>query len=183
MATDKTRDRLLTPEELTAIVHKLRAPVSLDALEVVVSALQAASGLGGRRAGKIDYRVLLNGNLVELVTEYVEKMEKVVSESKGRKAPNRGMVTGTENSGDQKEEEEEEEEGGVALAASLQRHKAPSSMGGEVGRLADEYRAEALRQFSSLLAHCKASGVVLNWELAEKGKQCTSRAIPVCIVM
>lgn len=161
MATDKARDRLISSGEFTTIMAKLRVPVSAATLDTVVSALQATSGAGGGEDCKIDYRTLLNGNLFELVTAYLDKTDSQSTQrSQGR---TKGVVSDAEPSKGKEEEEEE------VPAASLQRHMAPSTMGGEVGRLTDNYREESLRQFQALLDYCTANGVVLSWKLAEKG--------------
>ncbi len=166
MAADKARDRLITSGELTAILHKLRAPVTTDTLEVVVSALQAANGAGD---GRIDYRAVLTKNLQELVAAYLDKTEATVTESTENLSPTEGVVSESSRVQEGEEGEEEEGEGEEGGEAEVQRCRAPSTMGGEVGRLADECREEALRQFTALRAYCKTNGVVLSWKLAEKG--------------
>ena len=160
----KDKGRFITPKDFANILHKLRATVNQNTLELVTSALQAASSMGGRRDGKIDYRVFLRGELARLVEEYCHRpdVDTTASDSCMSKNSTQVTSTSTQNTTDHGEEE------------ALDCHQAPSTMAGENGQLADDYKEEALRQFSALVAQCRASGVVLSWELAERGESVVS---------
>ena len=153
MTADKNRDRHISVEDLIGIMHKLKVPVSQETLEVFLSALK------GDERGRIDYRMVLNGGLVRMVEDYFERLTGCgITAAEDESVSSSQTISSTAQSCDTPH-----------ATTSLQKYTAPSTMDGENGKLVDGCKQEALRQFETLMAHCKANGIVLNWEVAEKG--------------
>ena len=160
MTVDRSRDRHVTVGDLVTILTKLKAPVGQDTFELLLQAM----GVPLTRNGRVDYRVILKGGLVNLAEEYLRKEGvKVtatgVSVGGGDSSP---LVSGSKTQG--------EEDPLHDVATLSQRYSAVSTMSGANGRLVDGYKQEGLRQFNRLVEYCKVNGIVLDWQLAERGE-------------
>ena len=158
MTADKSRDRHITVGDLVTILTKLKAPVRQDAFELLLLAM----GVPLTEKGRVDYRVILKGGLVKLAEEYLQKEDMKATAASasvgGGESP--PLVS-----------ESRIQDGALHDAATLsQRYSAVSTMGGANGRLVDGYSQEGLRQFNRLMEYCRGNGIVLDWQLAEKGE-------------
>ena len=145
MSIDKSHDYCIFSSDLVAILRKMKAPISETCVSTFLDALPRV------KTGRIDYRILLNGLLGELL----QKHFKAVDEKEGETA-----------AGEADHERVDESESEVL---SLEKHTAQSTLDGASGEMADEYKQEELRQFQKLIAYCKEHGIVLDWSLAETG--------------
>ena len=147
MTVDKNRDYLITTDEFLTIVDKLRAPISQDALEVLVTAIT--------QDNQLDYRILLSGSLGKAINEHLQQTEVESTAS---------VAAMSENSSKELQDSDAKD-----VLGSSQRQLAPSTMDGQNGKLSDAYKLAELRQFDALVAYCKANGIILNYDTAEKG--------------
>ena len=147
MTVDKNRDYLITTDEFLTIVDKLKAPISQDALEVLVTAIT--------QDNQLDYRILLSGSLGKAVNEHLQQTEVESTAS---------VAAMSENSSKELQDSDAKD-----VLGSSQRQLAPSTMDGQNGKLSDAYKLAELRQFDALVAYCKANSIILNYDTAEKG--------------
>ena len=158
MTADRNRDRHVSVEDLLTVFNKLKTPIGQDAFELLLQAM----GIPLTENGRVYYRVVLNGGLVKLAEEYLQREDKRNATTVTSVAGDSSQTSGSKVQG---------KEGALQDAATLsQRYSGVSTMGGENGRLVDGYRQEGLRQFNSLVEYCKANDIVLDWELAERGE-------------
>ena len=150
MTVDKNRDHLITTDEFLMIVDKLRAPISQDALEVLVTAIT--------QDNQLDYRILLSRSLGKAVNEHLQQTEVESTAS---------VAAMSENSS--KELQDSIATNTKDVLGTSQRQLVPSTMDGQNGKLSDAYKLAELRQFDALIAYCKANGIILNYDTAEKG--------------
>ena len=152
MTVDRNRDYLITVDEFLIIMDKLKVPISQAAMEVVLTAVHTT------KDGQLDYRILLNGSLLKTVDDHFQCTEVEIT-----------ISTADEHLGQELQGEEEAQAMDTNGPHDLQRHLPPSTMDGENGRLSDDYKQDELRQFNALTAYCKAKGIVLSCDSAEKG--------------
>ena len=152
MAVDKNRDYLITTEEFLMIVDKLRAPISRDALEILLTATT--------QDNQLDYRILLSGSLWKAVNDHFQhtEVESAVSTASMNSSKELRDLQATDTKD---------------VLGTSQRQLAPSTMDGQNGKLSDAYKLAELRQFHALIAYCKDNGIILNYDTAEKGMQNT----------
>ena len=156
MMADKERDGHITVNELLSILAKLRVPVSQSAIELLITAV------GMTEDGRIAYKMLLSGGLVKLVEAYFQKIDVEITVGSATEC-----AESTHKSLSRTPTSDVSGEGGSDIH---QKYAAPSTLGGETGKLADAYKQEELRQFNALITYCQEKGIVLTTDLAEKGK-------------
>ena len=152
MGVDKNRDYFITTEEFLMIVDKLRAPISQDALEILLSATT--------QDNQLDYRILLSGSLWKAVNDHFQQREVEDAVSTASMSKNSSKELQDLQATDTKD-----------VSGTSQRQLAPSTMDGQNGELSDAYKLAELRQFDALVAYCKDNGIILNYDTAEKGMQ------------
>lgn len=146
VSQDTTRDHLISTETLTAIMNKLKAPVG-DMFGKVCIALMKETN----NNGLIDYQLLLRGNLAVLVEKHLtddELMERPKSVPTGSGEGLLGVATTGEPSSST----------GII-----------STMEGDCGVWAKEFKEEAFRQFQKLMEYCKSNDIMMDKELAKRG--------------
>ena len=171
LAADQKRERKVTVDNFLAILSKLRTPVSSATIDTLLSSIEVAPD------NSFDYTILLNGSLLSRVEEYFQRREvdTVVAEAVPQRNPclksasSVACTVGSTHSGSDTGDSREEEPAPTRLESLQRRHKVPSSMEGETGRLVDAYKRDSLDEFTKLIEHCQASNIVLTWELAERG--------------
>ena len=161
MAVDKNRDYLITTEEFLMIVDKLRAPISQDALEILLTATT--------QDNQLDYRMLLSGSLWKAVNDHFQNREEESAVSAASMSENSSKELQDLQATDSKD-----------VLRTSQRQLAPSTMDGQNGELSDAYKLAELKQFDALITYCKDNGIILNYDTAEKGMQ-ISTDFTLCI--
>ena len=158
MMADKNRDYLITVDEFLVIMDKLRVPISQAAMEVVLTAIRTTKN------SQLDYRVLLNGSLLKIVSDYLQRTEVEITVS---------TAAASEHSGQELQVHGEAQAMDTNGHCDQQRCLTPSTMDGENGKLSDDYKQEELRQFNALITYCKDNGIVLSCDSAKKGTVCS----------
>ncbi len=149
---DKARMRLVSVSDMLNVFSKIKAPLSQAILEILLQVLNI------NQEGVFDYQQLINGSVLKGVDELFKKQEaelitKLEEESKREKP-----VSATEDVW-------------VKKTADLEKkYGALSTLTGEHGMKVDINKQEEVSQFSKLINYCKENGIVLNWQIAEKGK-------------
>ena len=142
---DPTGEGSISAVELDQVIHKMRPVVRQETLDIILESLPTVEG------GKLDYRPLVRGDVVQCIRSYLDAKESSTSDH---------SVSVTEKS---------------TQSIVLQQNSAAESdttqttMGGERGTLSTAYKEEEQRQFEALLQFCRETGIILNKELAEKG--------------
>lgn len=131
-------------EELEIILLKMRPPISHDCLECILKSLPSFED------GRLDYQPLVRGDIVQLVTRYLESSESfAVQDCSSVRSSELQVSTETQS------------DSGTAQVTC--------TMTGDRGTLSTAHKAEEKRQFEILLEFCQERGIVLNKELVEKG--------------
>ena len=145
---DKTHTRFITVNEMLSVMNKLKAPLSQAAIETLLQVLEI------REDGLLDYQQLISGGIRAVVEEHFERLEA-------------GLVDKEDVTQD--DSKVSEDEWTMKAADVEKKHGAPSTLQGEHKILTEQYRQEEVKQFSKLINYCKENGIVLNWQVAEKG--------------
>ena len=120
--------------------------MSQTTIEILLDILEIDGGL-------LRYDQLLQGGIPRKVARYFQQYDSEIINNKNPK-----YIAGKTSCDDES-----------ALLQPEKNKKCPSSMDGKNGVLADEYKQEELRQYTSLLDFCNGKGITLDWKLAEKG--------------
>lgn len=137
-------------EELEYVIQKTKPPISEESLKLVLKSLPEVEG------GRLDYRPLVKGDIVQCVKQYTH-LEIVDSK------PHQALPDLPEKCS-QTSEVQQTFEPKCSIAQGT------TTMSGDRGTLSTAYKEEEQRQFEILLEFCRESGIVLNQELLEKGK-------------
>ncbi len=146
---DKAHTRFVSVSDMLNVFSKIKAPLSQAALEILLQVLEITE------EGVFDYQQLVNGSVLKGVDEHFKRREaKLIVEDEIKKEES---VSATEDVW-------------VMKTADLEKkYGAPSTLTGEHGIKADIHKQEEVKQFSKLINYCKDNGIVLNWQIAEKG--------------
>ena len=135
------------------IIQKMKPPVSQESLELILKSLPEAEG------GKLDYHLLIKGDLAEHVKQYIDSNELCIAQA--------SLDHNATEMSSQVQQSAEETECDTAHAIC--------TMSGSKGPLSTAYKEEERRQFEVLLEFCREKGIVLNKELVEKGRPIMSK--------
>ena len=148
-AADKMRTRFIIVSDMLSIMNKMKAPLSQAATEILLQVLDI------RDDGHMDYQQLMNGGILRAVEQHFQQLEAGIAVDD--EAEHLVDTSLSDNVWSMK-------------AADMEKkHGAPSTLLGCNGILADQYKQEEVKQFSLLINHCKDNGILLNWQVAEKG--------------
>ena len=145
---DKTHTRFITVSDMLSVMNKLKAPLSQAAIETLLQVLEI------REDGLLDYQQLINGGIHTMVEEHFQRLEAELVSDEGNKQEECVVC---------------EDEWSMKAADVAKKHGGPGTLQGEHGILAEQYKQEEVKQFSKLINYCKENGIVLNWQVAEKG--------------
>lgn len=143
-------------EELEYVIQKMKPPVGQESLEIVLKSLPEVE------RGRLDYRPLIKGDIVQCVEQYTHLH---FTDSTLQALPDHSF---TEKSNQSIEVQENEDS---------KCSKPQGTMSGDRGALSTAYKEEEHRQFEILLEFCREQEIVLNQELLEKGKMLFSQAL------
>lgn len=148
-AADKMRTRFIIVSDMLSVMNKMKAPLSQAATEILLQVLDI------RDDGHMDYQQLMNGGILRAVEDHFQQLE---ADMAADDEPEHSVETSSSDNV------------WTMKAADLEKkHGAPSTLLGCNGIHADQYKQEEVKQFSLLINHCKDNGILLNWQLAEKG--------------
>lgn len=151
-AADKAHNRYISVSEMLSVLNKIKAPLSQSVIEILLQVLEITDN------GLLDYQQLINGSISVVIEEHFESLE--------------SKLLFVEDETD-KMEPVTSEDVWITRAADLEKkHRAPGTLTGEHGTKAEHYKQEEVMQFSKLIKYCKENGIILNWQMAEKGKMC-----------
>lgn len=135
-------------EELEYVIQKMKPQISQESLEIVLKSLPEVE------RGRVDYRPLIKGDIVQCVEQYTHLH---FTDSTPQALPDHSS---TEKSNQSIEIHENEDP---------KCSKPQGTMSGDRGALSTAYKEEEQRQFEILLEFCREQEIVLNQELLEKG--------------
>ena len=145
-SADKLNNKCISVNDMLSIFSKMKIPVSQATIELMLDVLVIDDH------GLLNYNQLLNGEVLRKVEEHFQQYDFKLTEDETV-----NPVIKESFSGD------------ISTLLELDKHEAPSTMGGRNGALADEWKQEELKQFTLLIDYCKENGIILDWKLAEKG--------------
>ena len=167
VAQDTAWDHLISADNLIAILKKLKAPLDEEdeSLHLILTAVFREK----RMSGKIDYQVFLRGAFTALIEKHITNDDTSVSSHPEQLLFDDKSFDETEKSLAAKREEENLK---VEAAASSQgTGQWRSTMEGQSGEWAAEYKREALRQFDNLMEFCREHNITLNRQTTERGEK------------
>lgn len=148
MTIDKAHTRFISVSVMLGVMNKLKAPLSQAAIEILLQVLDI------REDGLLDYQQLINGCVLRAVEEHFKRLEEeLIVEEVDEVLP-----------------ASSEDLWKMKTADLEKKHSNPSTLTGKHGVMVQDYKQEEIKQFSKLIEYCKENGIVLNWQVAERGK-------------
>ena len=146
---DRVGENCLPAEELGGVIKKMRPPITQDAVDFILNCLPLV------KDGKLDYRPLINGDILQHVEDYFESI------NQGR----------DENNVSQSIDKIDKESIDVDSSCPKEGDETrKSTLGEKLGHLCVEYQEEEVKQFEALLDFCKERGITLDENLLNRGK-------------
>ena len=145
---DRAGENCLPAEQLGDVIRKMRPPITQDALDFILNCLPSV------RDGKLDYRPLINGDILQHVEDYFKSINERRDEDNVYQSTEK--IDSESIDGDSSCQEE--------------RGSRRSTLGEKLGHLCVEYQEEELKQFEALLDFCKERGITLDENLLNRGK-------------
>ena len=168
VAQDLARDHLITADNLIAILKRLKAP--LDEEDETLHLILTAVIREKKRSGNVDYQVFLKGAFTALIEKHITNDDTGV-----RSRPDQLLFADESfDEAPKSQAPKSEEYVHVKLEPGFSSQgigQWRSTMEGQSGEWAAEYKREALRQFDNLMTFCREHDITLNRETAERGEK------------
>ena len=142
-SADKQGNKNISVHDMLNILSKMKIQLSQQTIEILSDILEVDGGL-------VRYDELLQGGILRKVIGSFQQLD---SEWIPQKSANSIACSISSDN----------------TLLQLEKQTSPSTMDGKNGILADEYKLEELKRFTSLLEFCKERGIILDQKLAEKG--------------
>lgn len=175
VAQDIARDHLISADNLIAILKRLKAPLDEedDSLHLILTAVIREK----KRSGNVDYQVFLKGAFTALIEKHITNDDTgVLGRPDQLLFDDKSFNEATKSQAPKNEEEKLKLEPAFSSQGVGQWR---STMGGQSGEWAAEYKREALRQFDNLMKFCREHNITLNRETAERGEKIAIFTLPV----
>lgn len=145
VSADKIGNKSINVHDMLSILNKMKIQMSEQTIEVLLDILDIDDGL-------LRYDKLLKGGILRKVKGRFQQLHVDSKQIHKKKEHSIACNISLENT-----------------LLQLEKQRSLCTMGQKNGILANEYKQEELKQFTSLLDFCKERGIVLDWKMAEKG--------------